>query len=144
MQKILQFVSNHPILNLVWIIFLILIFVTLIKEIFSNIRNINTSEMIHIINKEKAMIIDVRSYEDYKNGHIVGSIHIVGEDIKKRKVNELKKYKSTPIIVVCNTGQHASVLARELSTLGFIQVFVLKNGINAWNNDNLPLVKLHN
>ncbi len=141
MQDIMQFASNHAILGLAWIALLVLVIVTTVKGLFSNVKVIGRGEATRLINKEDAVVVDVRSRDDYRKGHISGSLNVVAADIKKGSIGELEKHKAQPIIVVCATGNSASESAAQLSAAGFTSVSVLKEGISGWSGENLPLVR---
>ena len=141
MQEIMQFASNHPVLSLAWVALLVLVIATTVKGMFSKVKTISRGEATHLINKEDAVVVDVRSRDDYRRGHISGAINIAAADIKKDSFGELEKHKVQPIIVVCATGQSAGESATKLNAAGFARVSVLKDGISGWSGENLPLVR---
>jgi rhodanese-related sulfurtransferase len=108
---------------------------------FTRSRDCYHREATHLINKEDAVVVDVRSRDDYRKGHISGAINVAAADIKKESFGELEKHKSQPIIVVCATGQSAGESAAKLSAAGFEKVSVLKDGVSGWSGENLPLVR---
>lgn len=142
MREIIQFASIHPTLSLAWIVLLVLVTVSTVKVMFSKVKIISHGEATRLINKEDAVVVDVRSYDDYRKGHISGARNVVAADISKGNLGELEKCKSQFIIVVCATGQGASESAVQLSAAGFTQVSVLKDGVSGWNGENLPLVHI--
>ena len=86
-------------------------------------------------------MVDIRSKDEFKQGHITDAIHILPSDIKAGNLAGLESHKSNPIIVVCKTGQTARESADLLTKAGFEKVNLLKNGLIAWNEANLPLVR---
>ena len=98
-------------------------------------------EATRLINKEDAVVVDVRSRDDFRRGHISGALNVAAAEIKKGNLGELEKHKAQPIIVVCATGQSAADPAAHLSAAGFTQVSVLKDGISGWSGENLPLIR---
>jgi len=142
LQEITQFISHHPILSLVWIILLGSTIIFVLKSYFSNTKEVTSSETIRMFNKENAILIDIRSHEDYRKGHIANSINISLRDTKNGNLAELKKDKARPIIVICDTSMTPSYITNGLYKLGFERVFILKEGISGWNRENLPLVRL--
>ena len=141
MQEIMQFASNHPILSLAWVVLLVMVIVTTVKGMFSKVKTISRGEATRLINKEDAVVVDVRSRDDFRRGHISGALNVAAAEIKKGNLDELAKQKAQPIIVVCATGQSAGDSAAHLSAAGFEQVSVLKEGISGWSGENLPLVR---
>ena len=101
---------------------------------------VSTHEATRLINTQNAVVVDIRDKKDFKEGHLVDSINMTSAQIKDR-ASELEKYKDSPIIVVCKTGQTASEASKTLKQQGFEQVYRLQGGIMEWTNNNLPLVK---
>jgi rhodanese-related sulfurtransferase len=92
-----------------------------------------------MVNKQDAVLLDIRDSGDFSGGHIVGSLNIPVAKFAERKV-ELEKHKAHPIIVVCKMGQSASGIAKQLTQDGY-QVFRLRGGISEWQSSQMPLVK---
>lgn len=141
MQDIMQFAGNHTILALAWVVLLVLVIVTTVKGMFSKVKTISRGEATRLMNKEDAVVVDVRGRDDYRKGHISNAINVLAADIKKGSFGELEKNKARPVIVVCATGNSASESATQLNAAGFEQVYVLKDGVSGWSGENLPLVR---
>jgi rhodanese-related sulfurtransferase len=91
-----------------------------------------------MLNREDAVLIDIRDASDYDAGHIINAKNIPRAELKSR-LDELKKFKERPIVVYCANGSASTAALRELSSAGFEQVHSLKGGLSAWRSDNLPL-----
>lgn len=141
MQEIMQFVGNHPVLSLAWVVLLGAVIFTTFQIRFSKVNDIARGEAIHLINKEDAIIVDLRNRDDYRKGHIPNSLSLTAADITFGNLDELEKAKGKPIIVVCATGTSARDQAKSLFKAGFERVYVLKEGISGWSAENLPLVR---
>ncbi|ADP10940.1 MULTISPECIES: rhodanese-like domain-containing protein [Erwinia] len=141
MQDIMQFAGNHTILALAWVVLLVLVIVTTVKGMFSKVKVISRGEATRLINKEEAVVVDVRGRDDYRKGHISNAINVLAAEIKKGSYGELEKHKAQPLIVVCATGTSAGESAAQLSAAGYEQVYVLKDGVSGWSSENLPLVR---
>ncbi|SFN59396.1 Rhodanese-related sulfurtransferase [Izhakiella capsodis] len=141
MQEIMQFASNHTILSLAWVVLLVLVIVTTVKGMFSKVKVISRGEATRLINKEDAIVVDIRGRDEFRQGHISGALNVLASEIKKDSFGELEKHKIQPIIVVCATGQNAQDAAAKLYAAGFAQVSVLKDGVSGWSGENLPLVR---
>jgi rhodanese-related sulfurtransferase len=92
------------------------------------------------MNREDAIVLDVRESGEWGNGHIPGSRHITLGQLDKR-LSEIEKFKGRPIIVYCATGNRSSSACGTLKKAGFEQVFNLSGGIAAWGEANLPITK---
>jgi len=90
------------------------------------------------INREDAIVIDVREQNEYVQGHIPNAKHIPLGAIEKR-AGELDAFKSKPVILCCAMGSRSSSAAQTLRTLGFEQVFNLQGGISAWQQAGQPV-----
>ena len=141
MQEIMQFVGRHPILSIAWIALLVAVLVTTFKSLTSKVKVITRGEATRLINKEDAVVVDLRQRDDFRKGHIAGSINLLPSEIKANNVGELEKHKDKPVIVVDGSGMQCQEPANALTKAGFAQVFVLKEGVAGWAGENLPLVR---
>ncbi len=103
MQEIMQFVGRHPILSIAWIALLVAVLVTTFKSLTSKVKVI-TRGVTRLINKEDAVVVDLRQRDDFRKGHIAGSINLLPSEIKANNVGELEKHKDKPVIVVDGSG----------------------------------------
>jgi len=86
-------------------------------------------------NLSEYLVIDLRSHDEYVDGHINGALHTTPEEIvdfmeKNVSANAYKK-----IVLVCHSGQSASYVAGFLRTIGYNNIAVLKWGISSWSNE---------
>lgn len=141
MQQFIEFIQSNLILSLVWVGIVLALIVSVIQQKIARYKTLAPSDATRLINHEDAVFIDVRSRDEYRAGHIAGSVHILAKDIKANSLSEIEKYKSTPIILVCKMGQTAIASANVLVKAGFENVNVLKDGLISWNEANLPLIR---
>src|SRR5262249_54268948 len=93
-----------------------------------------------LINQKNALVVDVRDASDYEKGHLLNARHMPLADVAARSA-EIEKFKSRPVIVVCERGNRADKAAAALRKQGFDQVFSLGGGVAAWQQAGLPLEK---
>jgi rhodanese-related sulfurtransferase len=105
-------------------------------------NNISVADATLKLNREDALIIDVRETHEWDRGHIPNARHIALGQIGKR-IQEIEKFKSRPVIVVCASGNRSSSACGTLKRAGFEQVFNLAGGIGAWSEANLPVTTKH-
>ncbi|PWC19717.1 rhodanese-like domain-containing protein [Brenneria corticis] len=141
MQEIMPFISKHPILSVAWVALLVAVIVLTVKSKFSKVKDVARGEAIQLINKEDAVIVDIRNRDDYRRGHIANAFNLLPTDIKNGSVGELEKHKAQPVIVVCANGLSSREAAGNLLKAGFERVLVLKDGLAGWSGENLPLVR---
>lgn len=90
------------------------------------------------INRDEAVVIDVREQGEYANGHIANARHIpLGE--LDRRLPELEKLKGAPVILCCATGSRSRTATAKLKKAGFDSVFNLKGGLSEWEKAGNPL-----
>ena len=101
---------------------------------------VNPSQATHLINREDALVIDVREPAEYGSGHVLGAKNLplarlgtLGADIAKRK--------EKPVIVYCDGGERSAKAAAALRRQGFTRVASLSGGLNAWQQAGLPVEK---
>lgn len=100
---------------------------------------IAVQDAVRLINREKAVVIDVCSKDEYASGHVAGSRNIPLDEIASAK--NLPANKEQPLVVVCATGSRAGRAAAQLAKLGHQKVHVLSGGMGAWREANLPVEK---
>ncbi|HDZ55674.1 MAG TPA: rhodanese-like domain-containing protein [Pseudomonas xinjiangensis] len=137
LQQFFEFIGNHYLLTTAFLVVLTLLIVTEGRKAG---KSITTQQATNLINRENAVVVDVRPKKDFAAGHIVDSLNIPHDSLPKRLV-ELDKYKDKPLILVCANGQHAGAYAKQLKAAGHNHVSRLSGGIASWRADNLPLVK---
>ncbi|MCW8332831.1 rhodanese-like domain-containing protein [Vibrio paucivorans] len=141
MQEYIEFFQQNMILSLVWVGLFIALIMSIVKSSTAAYKEITASETTLLMNRENGVVVDIRSKDEFKKGHITDAVHILPSDIKSNNLGSLENHKSDPIIVVCKTGQTAQESANLLAKAGFEKVNLLKNGLVAWNEANLPLVR---
>ncbi len=93
-----------------------------------------------LINRENAIVIDLRSKQEFNNGHVLDAINIPYANLASR-LAELDKSKDKPVILVCKMGQHSRAAYKTLANAGFGDVRRLTGGMTEWTAASLPLVK---
>jgi rhodanese-related sulfurtransferase len=141
MQQYIDFFFNQPVLSIAWIAIAVMLVQSLLKHKISGVKSITAQDAIMMINKQNAIIVDVRSVEEYKKGHIVNAKNMPVSQIDKGNFAEIEKHKETPIIVACASGDRSSGAAGKLTKAGFTQVTSLLSGMNGWSGANLPTTK---
>ena len=136
MTDFLIFVSEQ------WLLvsgFLLLLYVFIFYESHKAGKQLGHHEITQLLNSEEGVIVDVREHNEYKAGHVNGSINIPYTQLEKR-IDELNAVKSKTIIVTDKVGQHSAAAARNLKKLGF-ETRRMRGGMNEWTGSSLPVVK---
>jgi rhodanese-related sulfurtransferase len=136
-EQIFDFVTNHYILVSAFV-FLLVAFV--INEGKQGGAAITPTNLVTLVNREGAVLVDIRDTKEYSSGHIAGAVSMPVSSIDAR-IGELDPYKDKPVVLVCKMGQHASATGRKFKELGFENVRRLSGGMAEWTANGLPMVK---
>lgn len=93
-----------------------------------------------LINREGALVLDVRDAEEFAGGHLPDALNIPLAKLAER-AGELEKYKAKPIIVCCAAGMRSGKGCAALSKLGFSRVHSLAEGVDGWVGAGYPIKK---
>lgn len=103
---------------------------------------VSVTEAVQLMNREKAVVIDVCEPAEYAAGHVAGARNVpLGEIAESDKVKGLPANKALPVIVVCASGARAGRAAAALQKLGFERAQPLAGGLKAWREANMPIEK---
>ena len=100
---------------------------------------VTPAEAVRLINREKAVLIDVSEPAEFAAAHAAGSRSIPLTGLES--ASNLPKNKALPLVVVCASGTRAVRAATTLKKLGFENPRVLAGGLGAWREANLPVEK---
>ena len=101
---------------------------------------LTSAAAVQLINREKAVIIDVTEADEFATVHMGGAKNIPVGDIEA-KLEGAVKNKALPLILVCTTGARASRVQGMAKKLGYENAQVLAGGLKAWKEANLPVEK---
>ncbi len=139
MNRFFEFVSAHPLLIAATALVALVAMVLEIRHRAKGSAAVGPSDAVLLAN-QGALMLDVRTDEQYAEGHIIDARHLKSADLAS-SVDTLKKYREKPVVVYCDTGATSAAAARLLKSQGFAKVVNLRGGVQAWKQDNLPLVK---
>ena len=102
------------------------------------VRGISAAQAVQLMNREKAVVVDVSDPHEFVAGHIAGSKNIPLAELEAKLASTVKN-KNLPLILVCRSGARSLGAAATASKLGFAQPQSLAGGILAWREAALPL-----
>lgn len=137
-DQLFEFAMNHPLLVGAFVLVLLAWAVYEIRSGQSG--GVSSSEATQLINREDAVVLDIREANDFKAGHIAGARNIPQSRLDER-MGELDKLKGKPVIVACKHGQSCGAAQAKLTKAGFERALKLRGGVTQWQADSLPLVK---
>lgn len=101
------------------------------------IELISAEDLLSLIQANKApAILDVRSANEYNNGHVPGAMHIPHSEISAQ-IDKLAAYKDKTLVVYCRSGYRAGIAENELSQRGF-KLLHLQGDWQGWQASRLP------
>lgn len=136
-EQLFEFAGNHYILVSV---FLALLVAFVINEGKRGGAAISPTNLVTLVNRQGAVIVDIRDGKEFGNGHIAGAVNMPFSSFDSR-LEELEPFKDKPIVLVCKIGQHAGTIGRRLKAQGYENVRRLAGGMGEWTASNLPVVK---
>jgi rhodanese-related sulfurtransferase len=101
---------------------------------------VNTLQATQMMNREDALVIDLRAADEFANGHVLGARNIPSADLERRAA-DLEKHKAKPVIVYAADANRASSAVATLRKAGFASVHNLAGGYGAWLQAGLPVEK---
>ncbi|RVT88533.1 rhodanese-like domain-containing protein [Inhella crocodyli] len=101
---------------------------------------VSSAEAVRLINREKAVLLDVSEPAEFAAGHAAGSRNLPFGQIEAG-AKALPTNKTLPLVVVCPTGARAGRAVSALQKLGYEKAVVLSGGLAAWREANLPTEK---
>lgn len=134
----LQFLQNNMMLASLAVFSGAMLFWSFFGNRILGIKEVEVVQAVNLINRENALMLDVREQSEYDNGHVGNSRLISLGDLKKR-IGELEKYRERPIVVMCRSGARSASGAALLSKSGFTKVYSLAGGIVAWQKASMPI-----
>lgn len=133
----MQFIQD----NFMWVALAVISGVMLLLP---NLRGrgatLSPSEATLLINREDALVLDVREPGEYAQGHIPNAKLVPSAKLAER-LGEFEKFKDRPVIVNCATGNRSGSACGVLRKAGFSKVYNLAGGIGGWQQAGLPVTR---
>ena len=106
----------------------------------SGANGLTPSAAVLLVNREKAVLIDVCGADEYAEGHVGGAKNVPVNEIDERLPTVVKN-KALPLVMVCSSGARATRAAIMARRLGYENVQVLAGGTKTWREAGLPIEK---
>ena len=139
MSPLVQFVQNNLLLFVVAFVSGAMLLWPLVRR-SSGGPWVNPAQATHLINREDALMVDVREPGEFGAGHILGAKNVPLARIEDGG-SDLGKRKERPLIVYCDTGNRSAKAIAALKKHGFTRVMNLSGGLGAWQQAGLPVEK---
>lgn len=104
-------------------------------------RRISVDDFSEMIRKQfRPVILDVRSTDEFNEGHVRGAVHIpdykIAEEIESKVPD-----KKTPVYIYCYSGARAGSAARQMKRLGYEEVYNMGGIMHAGFTKAFPIEK---
>jgi rhodanese-related sulfurtransferase len=142
MSQLFEFIMHHWLLSAALIVAVLGLIIMEVRNqgMMSGSSSVNPTQAVQLLNQNKAVVLDIRSSQQFEQGHILGAINLSVTELNQSS-GRLEKYKQRPLIVTCDTGGKSPAAATALRKRGFTQVYILSGGLQAWRNASMPLTK---
>lgn len=101
---------------------------------------VNPAQATMLINREDALVLDVREVGEFIEGHLPDARNIPAAKLSER-IGELEKFKDKAIVVCCASGMRSNKACAELKKQGFAKISNLAGGVDAWVGAGYPVKK---
>ena len=93
---------------------------------------------VQLINREKAVVIDVCEPDEFKTGHVTGARSIPLAELEAKLPGAVKN-KATPLVLVCASGARSGRAVAVARKLGYENAQSMAGGMKSWRDANLPV-----
>ena len=106
----------------------------------ANAGSLSAQGAVQLINRERAVVVDVREPEEFAAGHVTGAKNVPLCQLEQKLPGAVKN-KSLPLLLVCASGARAQRAVAMAKKLGYEQAQAVAGGLKSWKDANLPLEK---
>jgi rhodanese-related sulfurtransferase len=106
----------------------------------ANSGSLTAQGAVQLINRERAVVVDVREPEEFAAGHMTGAKNVPLNQLEE-KLTAAVKNKAVPLLLVCATGSRAQRAVAVAKKLGYEQAQAVAGGLKSWKEANLPVEK---
>ncbi|CAN7588668.1 rhodanese-like domain-containing protein [Variovorax sp. LjRoot290] len=106
----------------------------------ANAGSLTAQGAVQLINRERAVVVDVREPEEYAAGHVTGAKNVPLNQLDEKLAAAVKN-KSVPLLLICATGARAQRAVATAKKLGYEQAQAVAGGLKSWKEANLPIEK---
>ncbi len=139
-HDILPFLIQHWELSTAFVALLILVVLEERKTSVGGRFAVSPTAAVTLINREKAVVLDLRTADQFQAGHIVDALSVPFADLDT-ELKSLHKYQQRILLIVCPLNKSATLVMAKLRKAGFAKAQLIAGGVEAWKRAELPLIK---
>lgn len=103
---------------------------------------VSVSEAVRLMNREKAVLLDIRDAAAYAAGHATGARQVAADQLTQTPAPAgLPGNKAIPVLLMCDRGARSSRAAAQLRKAGWERAVSVEGGLAAWREAQLPVDK---
>ena len=102
-------------------------------------NKISSSDLTRLSNKSSAMVIDLRTSEEFEVGYIANSINMPHDNFDNYS-HQISPDLDKPIILICSMGRQSANIGEKLKNMKYTNINILSGGIMTWQQEGLPLI----
>ena len=106
----------------------------------ANSGSLTAQGAVQLINRERAVVVDVREPEEFAAGHMIGAKNVPLNQLEEKLAAAVKN-KTVPLLLVCANGARAQRAVGRAKKLGYEQAQAVAGGLKSWKEANLPVEK---
>ena len=106
----------------------------------ANAGSLTAQGAVQLINRERAVVVDVREPEEFAAGHVTGAKNVPLDQLEEKLAAAVKN-KTVPLLLVCANGARAQRAVGRAKKLGYEQAQAVAGGLKSWKEANLPVEK---
>ncbi len=107
------------------------------------VNKVDANTFEQLSNEENVQLVDVRTPQEFDQGHLKGAQNINFHDAAFRaKIQSLDT--TQPVLVYCGVGGRSAKAAQIMNELGFVNIYDLQGGIKAWQAAGKPIGNVGN
>ncbi|ODU52761.1 MAG: hypothetical protein ABS98_02795, partial [Lysobacteraceae bacterium SCN 69-48] len=115
--ELAAFAGRHPMLSLALAGITIALVANEVANLLGGVRRIGPAQLTGLINRDNALVVDLRAPGEFEKGHIAGSKNVQPSQFDPEH-KQLAAAKALPVVLVCRVGQTASGAAKRLRKAG--------------------------
>lgn len=112
----------------------------LLLPVLTKGSGLSPQDMVQLMNRDKAVVIDVCEPDEFARGHVIGSKNVPLSQLEE-KLAQLVKNKSAQLVMVCQVGARSARAATIARKLGYENVQSLAGGLKTWQAASMPVEK---
>jgi rhodanese-related sulfurtransferase len=140
LHKLPQFVNNHLVLCLLFVVLVVALIVTQIMVLLRKYKELTPAGLTQLINRDNPLLIDLSAIADFEKMHVPGAKHVAMSQFDPEH-KDLVKARELPVVVMDKDGRNSERAAQRLVKAGFTRVYLLGGGVLAWQQAQLPVAK---